>query len=177
MMLFSAESIWTMIHGIVFGGGALMALAAALFALWFLSLQPGEAAPPRQSRRVANLNVLIAALLWFAVLGGTYFVFPTYRAAPPEGVAELSRYPRYFLLDNPETAWLHAFAMEAKEHVPWIAAMLSTATAVVSLRHRSRLLGDPRIRRIVTTLTAITLALVSYVAILGVLVNKVAPVE
>ncbi len=55
--------------------------------------------------------------------------------------------------------------------------MLSTATAVVSLRHRSRLLGDVRIRRMVTALTTITLALVSYVAILGVFVNKVAPVE
>lgn len=177
MTLFSAESIWTMIHGIVLGGGALMALAAALFALGVLSPAPGEAASPRHSRRVANLNVLIAVLLWLTVLGGTYIVFPPYRTAPPEAVVELSRYPRYFLLDNPETAWLHAFAMEAKEHVPWIAAMLSTATAVVSLRHRSRLLGDMRIRRMVTALTTITLALVSYVAILGVFVNKVAPVE
>ena len=176
-MLFSAESIWTMIHGIVFGGGALMALAAALFSLGVLSPAPGEAVPPRQSRLLANLNVAIAVLLWLTVLGGTYIVCPPYRVAPPEGVMELSQYPRYFLLDNPNTAWLHAFGMEAKEHVPWIAAMLSTATAVVSFRHRSELLSKPRIRRIVTTLTAITFVLVSYVAILGVFVNKVAPVE
>lgn len=126
---------------------------------------------------MANLNLTIAVLLWLTVLGGTYIVFPPYRVAPPEGVMELSQYPRYFLLDNPNTAWLHAFGMEAKEHVPWIAAMLSTATAVVSFRHRSGLLSKPRIRRIVTTLTAITFVLVSYVAILGVFVNKVAPVE
>ncbi|MEX2283431.1 MAG: hypothetical protein WEE89_13190 [Gemmatimonadota bacterium] len=31
--LFSDRSIWTMIHGVVLGGGALMALAAALFSL------------------------------------------------------------------------------------------------------------------------------------------------
>lgn len=176
-MLFSAESIWTMIHGIVLGGGALMGLAVSLFVLWGLSSAPGEVVPPRQSRRVANLNVAVAVLLWLTILGGTYIVFPPYRVAPPEGVLELSQYPRYFLLDNPDTAWLHAFGMEAKEHVPWIAAMLSTAAAFVGLRHRSGLLSNLRIRRIVTTLTAITFVLVSYVAVLGVFVNKVAPVE
>ena len=31
-MLFTDRSFWTMVHGIVLGGGALMALAAALFA-------------------------------------------------------------------------------------------------------------------------------------------------
>ena len=31
--LFSADSIWTMVHGIVLGGGAMLALAAALFSL------------------------------------------------------------------------------------------------------------------------------------------------
>src|SRR5690606_5672550 len=36
-MLFSERSLWTMIHGIALGGGSLLALAAALFALYLLS--------------------------------------------------------------------------------------------------------------------------------------------
>ncbi len=109
------------------------------------------------------------------MLGGTYVVFPPYRAAPPEGVVDLAQYPRYFLLDSPETAWLHAFAMESKEHVPWIAAMLATAVAFVGIRHRSTLLGDPLVRGVLTTLTAICFVLAAYVALLGVFVNKAAP--
>ena len=33
-MLFSERSIWTMVHGIGLGGGALIGLAAALFYLY-----------------------------------------------------------------------------------------------------------------------------------------------
>ena len=32
-LLFSERSIWTMLHGIVLGGGAMMGLAAALYTL------------------------------------------------------------------------------------------------------------------------------------------------
>jgi hypothetical protein len=176
-MLFSAESVWTMIHGVALGGGALMALAAALFVLFFMDARAGVDAPAAHSQRVAGLTVFIAAALWLTVIGGTYIVFPPYRAPPPEGLADLSQYPRAFLLGSPETTWLHAFAMETKEHVPWIAAIFSTAAAFVSVRHRSRLLNDPMVRRLVTTLTATCFVLVSYVALLGVFVNKVAPLE
>lgn len=176
-MLFSADSVWTMIHGIVLGGGGLMLLAAALFALYAMAPAPGAGAVPRQSRQVASLLVLVAATLWMTVLGGTYIVFPPYRATPPEGLADLSQYPRSFLLANPGTAWLHRYAMETKEHVPWIAAMLATAAAFVGVRHRERLLEHPPIRRIVTGLTVTCFVLAAYVALLGVFVNKVAPLE
>jgi hypothetical protein len=175
-MLFSVDSVWTMIHGVALGGAALMALGAALFVLFFMDAQTGSDVPA-DSERVARLTVFIAVALWLTVIGGTYIVFPPYRATPPEGVVDLSQYPRAFLLGSPETAWLHTFAMETKEHVPWIAAILSTAAAFVGLRHRSRLLSDPMVRRLVTTLLGICFVLVSYVALLGVFVNKVAPLE
>lgn len=174
-MLFSIESIMAMVHGIAFGGGALMCLTALLFALLFMGSPPGSEVSVRQSRAVAILAALAAVLVWLTVIGGTYIVFPPYRAAPPDGVVDLARYPRYFLLDSPETAWLHAYAMETKEHVPWIAAMLATAVAFVGMRNRSTMLSDPEVRRALTTLTAICLALAAYVAVLGVFVNKVAP--
>lgn len=177
-MLFSADSIWTMIHGIALGGGALMGLAAALFCLRFMAPAPGSEASSHQSTSVAALTVLVAVAMWLTVIGGTYIVFPPYRIAPPETLVTVTaEYPRYFLLANPQTAWLHAFAMETKEHVPWIAAMLSTAVAFVAVRNRSRLLNDDGIRRIVTVLTGITFVFAAYVALLGVFVNKVAPVD
>jgi hypothetical protein len=116
-------------------------------------------------------------LLWLGTLGGTYLVFPPYRATPPEGLADLGMYPRSLLLSDPETEWLHGFAMETKEHVPWIASMLATAAAFVSVRYRQRLIADPEIRGLLNALTAVCLVLVAYVALLGTFVNKVAPLD
>jgi hypothetical protein len=176
-MLFSDRSVWTMLHGIVLGGGSLLALSAAMF---FLCVAPAGAngeAGVRQQRALSLLLVGIAALLWMTTLGGTYVVFPLYRASPPEGLAELSQYPRALLLKNPDTQWLHRFAMEIKEHVPWIASMFATAAAFIGVRYRTSLLADRGLRGIVTALTALGLALVGWIALLGVFVNKVAPVE
>ncbi len=177
-MLFTTRSIWTMVHGIVLGGGALMALAAALFALY--ALRTTDAAPvvaQSPARHLAWLTVLTAALLWLTVLVGTYVNFPPYRATPPEGVTALAQYPRSLILSSPETAWLHAFAMEIKEHVPWIAAMLATAAAFIAVRYRSRILSDRAINRMTTAVLATCFALAAYAALLGTFVNKVAPLE
>jgi hypothetical protein len=97
--------------------------------------------------------------------------------APPPGVTDLSDYPRALILANPDTAWLHAFAMESKEHMPWIAAMLATAVAFVGVRYRTRLRLDGPLRQMATALLAICLALVSFAALMGVFVNKVAPLQ
>jgi heme A synthase len=176
-VLFSGRSIWTMVHGIVLGGAALMGLAAALFSLRAMRPSEGEVAGQNQARHLAWLMVAVAAMAWLTVIVGTYVTFPPYRATPPEGLTDLVRYPRALLLSNPQTAWLHSFAMELKEHVPWIAAMLATAAAFVAVRYRSRLLADAALRRMTTTVVAICFALVAAVAILGVFVNKVAPLE
>jgi hypothetical protein len=67
--------------------------------------------------------------------------------------------------------------MEIKEHVPWITGMLATAAAFVASRDRGRALLEPEARGMVTALTAAGFALVAGVALLGVFVNKVAPVQ
>jgi hypothetical protein len=67
--------------------------------------------------------------------------------------------------------------METKEHVPWIAAMVTTAVAFVGMRHRAKLLGDRRLNDMATALLLVAFALVSFVSLLGVFVNKVAPLE
>jgi hypothetical protein len=67
--------------------------------------------------------------------------------------------------------------MESKEHMPWIASMLATAVAFVAVRYRSGLLGSARLRNMTFGLLAISFALVAFVSLLGVFVNKVAPLQ
>jgi hypothetical protein len=177
-MLFSSRSVWTMIHGIVLGGGALMALAAALFYLANTRIAAhSNTGTPDPSRPFVWLTIAVAALLWLTVIVGTYVNFPPYRATPPDGLADLSAYPRSLLQSNPGTRWLHGFAMEIKEHVPWIAAMLATAVAFVAARYRSAVLTDGSLRRPTMTLLAICFVLASVVGLLGIFINKVAPLE
>lgn len=184
MNLFSVPSLLTMVHGLVLSGGAIVGLVVSLLALrWFA--QPAGVPLPAHAgggsthdgNRFTQVTTVTAVLLWLAVLGGTYLVFPLYRATPPEGATALADYPRAMLMANPDTRWLHAFGMEVKEHVPWIAAMLTTAAAFVARRHRQTLLADGRMRRVVASLLVLSLALVSFVGLMGVFVNKVAPLD
>jgi hypothetical protein len=177
MMLFTERSVWTMVHGIGFGGAALLALAAAIFALYLLAVSGGGPVSEAPSRAFARLATFIASTLWLTSLVGTYLVFPAYRAGPPEGTTGLEGYPRALILAEPQTVWLHAFAMETKEHLPWIAAMLATAVAFVAWRYRSRLLDVGRLRTMAAALLATSFVIVAYVSVLGVFINKVAPVE
>lgn len=177
-LLFSERSIWTMIHGIVLGGGALLALAAALFAFQVMPAPDASGvAGRRQASRLAWLTAFIAVALWLTALVGTYITFPPYRATPPQGLSDLAYYPRSLLQSNPGTAWLHGFAMEIKEHVPWIVAMLATSVAFVVARYRFRVLSDASLRRRATLLLAICFMLASLVGVLGIFINKVAPLE
>ena len=177
-MLFSDLSIWTMIHGIVLGGTTLMALSAALYSLHTVrTLDGASVAAHNQSRSLSRLIAFTAVALWLTVLVGTYINFPPYRAAPLEGITDLSRHPRSLILANPETAWLHAFGMESKEHMPWIAAMLATAVAFVSVRYRSKLLSDPQLRNTAVMFLAICFVLTAFIAFMGTLINKVAPLQ
>lgn len=172
-LLFSQRSIGAMVHGILWGGLALMALAATLFALRVSRDIPAE----RPARAIAWLSTVSAAALWITVFVGTYVSFPAYRIAPPADATDLSAHPRALLLSSPDTAWLHSFGMEIKEHVPFIIAMLATAVAAAALRYRTKLLTDATLNRMASTLLAIALVLSMGVGLLGILINKVAPLQ
>ncbi|MDP2054163.1 MAG: hypothetical protein Q8N52_05935 [Acidobacteriota bacterium] len=176
-MPLSDRSIWTMVHGIGLSGAALAGLFAALFCLHAMAAGRDPEANRAQARALSGLLLFTAAALWASVLVGTFVVFPEYRLPPPAGTVDLGPYPRALLLGNPDTAWLHAFAMECKEHMPWIAAMLATAVAFVSKRYRSQLLTDPSLRRATMTMLLICFAIVGFIGLLGTLVNKVAPLQ
>lgn len=178
-MLFSDRSLWTMFHGIVLSGAALAALVAALFFL--LAMRPATSAPmaltDRQARWLSGAMVFAAMMLWLVVLVGAYIVFPLYRAPPPEGATDLALYPRAMLLANPDTAWLHSFAMEIKEHVPFMAAILATGVAAAAVRSPAALVNDGAVRRMGLALLTICLVLVSAAGLLGTFINKVAPLQ
>ena len=176
-MLFSERSIWTMVHGIALGGAALLGLAAALFYLYAVRPTQQRTVNPTETGAFVALTVFTAAMLWLTVILGTYIIFPPYRAAPPPGTTDLSAFPRSLVLANPGTAWLHAFAMEAKEHMPWIASMLTTAVAFTAVRYRRTALTAPDVRRLSFTLLAVSFAIVAFVSLLGVFVNKIAPLD
>jgi hypothetical protein len=176
-MLFSERSIWTMVHGIGLGGAALTGLAAALFYLYAARPVPDATGNETGSRAFAMVTVFSAVMLWLTVIIGTYIIFPPYRATPPPGTTDLSQFPRALVLANPSTAWLHAFAMEIKEHMPWIASMLTTAVAFVAVRYRRTALTNPAMRRMAFTLLAVSFGVVAFVSLLGVFVNKVAPLD
>ena len=176
-MLFSERSIWTMLHGIGLGGAALLGLAAALFYLYAVRPTPQPTGNTTEPRAFAALTVFTAAMLWLTVIVGTYIIFPPYRATPPPGTTDLSEFPRALVLANSSTAWLHAFGMEVKEHMPWIASMLTTAVAFIAVRYRRTVLTAPVVRRLAFTLLAVSFAIVTFVSLLGVFVNKVAPLD
>lgn len=176
--LFTERSLWTMIHGIVLSGTALMALAAALFSLRMLHAEKVHGTVTEiQSRYVISLIVFMSIMLWLTVLVGTYITFPPYRATPPSGLLDLSMYPKALLQSNAGTVWLHSFAMETKEHVPWIAAILGTSAAFIGVHYRSLMLSNSELNKLATWLLAICMLLVAYVALLGVFINKVAPLN
>lgn len=167
-----------MVHGVVLGGAALMGLSAALFYLYAARTSNGSQSPaPNASRAFAALTVFTAAMLWLTILAGTFIIFPPYRATPPAGATDLSQFPRSLIQASEDTVWLHAFAMESKEHMPWIASMLATAVAFVAVRYRSRMLQDASLRNMAAICLAICFALVSFVSLMGIFVNKVAPLQ
>lgn len=180
-LLFSDRSIWTMIHGVVLGGGALLGLGAALFSLGTIHVTDAadttDFTAQNQARYLGWLLGSVAVALWLTVLIGTYVNFPAYRANPPAGLADLAHYPKALIQSSPRTVWLHSFAMEIKEQMPWITAMLATGMAFVSTRYRSRLLHDASLRRFSMFMLATCFVLVAIVSLLGVFINKVAPLE
>jgi hypothetical protein len=114
--------------------GALFLLAfagglAGLYSLrpaWLTTVGIKESIP----RLIAGTWIM-AIVAWITVITGTYIVYPWYRATAPKG-ADLTQYPRAYLLKDPELAVWHNFGMEWKEHVAWLAPILATAVAFIT---------------------------------------------
>ena len=125
--------------------------------------------------RVRKLSTAsMAAVAWLASATGTWFVYAGYRADAPPG-ADLSLYPRQYLLSSPQLRFWETFAMEWKMHVGWITPFLATAVAFVALRYGRRLVADVQVRKMLTNLFVIAFAVAMIAVVLGSLVNMAAP--
>ena len=171
------RELWTALHGMVFGALFLLAFAGGLAELW--SLRPESVTVKGLRERMLRLKAGVtgmAIVAWLTVITGTWIVYPWYRDVPPEGETELEKYPRYFLLDDPNLDAWHKFGMEWKEHVAWIAPIVATAVAFIVLYYGHQLIVDKRLRLITMALFVLAFAAAGVAALLGAFITKAAPI-
>lgn len=176
-MNLTEREFWTVVHGMGLGALFLLAFAGGLAGLW--SLRREWVTPAGLHERLHRLTAgtwVMAAVAWLTVVIGTYLVYPWYRARPPES-ADLSQFPRFYLLDNPNLSAWHTFGMEWKEHVAWLAPILATAVAYVVLRYGPKLAYEEQIRRALVVLFTIAFAAAGVAGLFGAFINKIAPIR
>jgi magnesium-transporting ATPase (P-type) len=174
-MVITDRELWTVIHGMLLGAIFFMAFSGIWVSLW--SLHPERTAGVVQ--RVRGLKIAgwaTAIILWLTVFTGTYIVYPWYRAKPPEG-ADLTQFPRSYLLASPDRAGWHNFGMEWKEHVAWLAPILVTAVAYIISRYGVKLVEEEKIRKAVILVFTIALIAALAAVVFGAFLNKAAPIK
>lgn len=177
-MSVSLRELWTVFHGLLFGSLFLLAFAGGLAGLY--SLKPEWVTVTgiqERTRRLMGGTWVMAVVAWATVISGTYFIYPWYRATPPEGTSDLANFPRYLLLAKPETAGWHNFGMEWKEHIGWLAPIMATAVAYVVAYYGPQLAKEQKMRRTLLWLFIVAFAAAGVAGLFGAFLNKVAPVR
>ncbi len=175
-MSLTIRELWAAIHGMVLGGGFLIAFSAGFFGLY--SLRQGWLSAEGLKERVRRMKwwtSLMAVVSSLTVFTGTYIVYPWYRAAAPEG-ADLIQYPRNFLLANPNLAAWHTFGMEWKEHVAWLSPILAIAVAYIVVKYGPELAQNQQLRRIAITLFVLAFVTAAIAGLMGAFITKAAPI-
>ena len=173
-MWLSAKEIWTVLHGMGFGAIYLLAFGGGIAGIYSFSRDLTTSTGIQE--RLARLKIglwIMAAVSWATVISGTWIVYAWYRAKPPEGAALLD-FPRYFLLSKPETAAWHTFGMEWKEHVAWIAPLISTSVAYSVGYYGDRLVDLPKVRRALIWLLVLAFFASAVSGVFGAFINKIA---
>ena len=176
-MTLTIREFWTVFHGMFFGAVFLVALAGGLVGLY--RLRPANVTAAGLRKRAWRLKWstgVTAVVAWLLVISGTYIVYPWYRAAPPEGLTDLSAYPRSFLKADPALSILHTFGMEWKEHVAWFAPILATTVFYIVLKYGPRLSQNDRLRKMAIVLFILAFAAAGIAGVLGGLISDAAPV-
>ena len=177
-MEITAREGWTIIHGMGFGAVFLLAFAGGLAGLY--SLRPQwvtvEGIQERLVRMKAGLWTM-AAVVWATVLTGTYIVYPWYRANPPKGATDLSMFPKFLLLANPNTAEWHNFGMEWKEHVAWLAPIAATIVAFAVTYYGPTLAKKIGERRAIMVFFAVAFVTAAIAGAFGAFITKAAPLH
>jgi hypothetical protein len=161
----------------IFGAVFLLSFAGGLAGLY--SLRPAYLTAAGMKERLLRLKWgtgVMAFIAWLTVLSGTYLVYPWYRAAPPEGLTDLSDFPRSSLLADPAVSGWHTFGMEWKEHVAWFAPILATAVFYIVLKYGPQLAKDDRLRKMAIVLFVLAFVAAGIAGLFGALITKAAPV-
>ena len=169
---------WTVLHGMLFGAAFLVAFAGGLAGLYSLKLEWLTAAGIQE--RMMRLKTGLwgmAAIAWATVITGSFVVYPWYRATPPTGTVDLTNFPRFLLLANPNTAEWHKFGMEWKEHVGWLAPIAATVVAFVVTYYGPSLAKKVGERRALMVFFVVSFAAATAAGIFGAFINKVAPIR
>ena len=175
-MTLTPREIWAVIHGMMLGALFLLAYAGGLAELINLgSKWSTEAGIATRVRRLIIGTWVMAVTAWLTVITGTWIVYIWYRAKAPAG-ADLTVYPRNFLLSKPSTAEWHKFGMEWKEHVAWLAPILATAVAYMVTKYGARLAKDDEVRKAVIVLFTIAFFAAAVAGLFGAFINKAAPI-
>ena len=177
-MELSLRGLWTMIHGMGFGALYLMACSGALVGIYRRHSQSSNLqVSDVDVRFLRNYLAIMAAIAWAAVLSGTYFVYPWYRAAAPSGASNLAGYPQRLLMSNPATSGWHSIGMEWKEHVAWLVPIAITMAAAVYAKYGRNLTAHIELRRAVICFVWISLFAAGVAGFFGAMINKNAPVN
>jgi hypothetical protein len=177
-MVMNAREIWTVIHGMVFGFIFLLGFSGALYAVY--SMKSEWQTAEGLTRTVKNIKIYLwalAASVWAAVFTGTYIVYPWYRAVVPSGQADLTHFPKFLLLADPNTANWHNFGMEWKEHVAFLAPIAATVVAFVVSYYGPQLARKVGERRAVMIFFILAFATAGVAGLFGAFITKAAPVR
>lgn len=176
-MEITSRAVWTLIHGMGFGVLYLMACTGALVELYRRCWTRPESPALGDGPFLKIYLIVMSLLAWFAVLTGTYIVYPWYRATPPAGAPDLRGFPQKWLMAHPSTIGWHSMGMEWKEHVAWLVPITITMAAVVVARYRSDLRDHPRLRSAVLGAVLFSFASSAIAGFWGAMIDKAAPVE
>jgi hypothetical protein len=169
---------WAIIHGMGLGAIFLLAYGGGLSDLYHMLRRDLNDKDGLQNlvRRLCVGTVAMAVVAWMTVISGTWVVYIWYRAKPPAG-ANLTDYPRSYLLANEHLSGFHQFGMEWKEHVAWLAPVLATAVAFIVIRYWSRLANQPQICRALIVVFTLAFVTAGIAGAFGALITKAAPIH
>ena len=177
-MTLTEREFWTLVHGMVLGTLFLLAFGGGLAGLYSFrdKYLTADGIAERSPRLVLGTAVM-AVVAWLTVIVGTWIVYPWYRAVPPEGTTDLTKFPKSLLIGSEDTAAWHEFGMEWKEHIAWLAPILATMVAVVVAYYGPRLIKHQGLRRVLMGVFVLAFASAAVAGLFGAFITKVAPVH
>jgi hypothetical membrane protein len=170
----TTHALWTLIHGMGFGGLYLLACSGALMGLYQFITAPGSESTGERFLR--GYLIVMVVLAWAAVLTGAYAIYPWYRAAAPAG-ADLSMFPQRLLMSSAATIGWHSVGMEWKEHVSWFAPISITMVAFVFIRYGRDLRNHGQLRAAALVFTVTSLVAAGIGGFFGAEIDVHAPVR